>query len=345
MNTPNTSSINAAWPPIEASNERYRGFYDLEALTSPEAVDRFTDEFITLEQWPSDDNGMGRLSVRAVASVDMIPEIPGLYVNLEGAIPFQRDGEDYAIVYVGYNNEERQVPPETYGRHSHQIRYALNAQKNTRQHPQAFDLHVSSTPDDRRHLIYQLRELFAAFGSTEEDVRAMLASPHNTIAWAEQNGRVISTAMAESGSVEINGFGTVNLVEITEAITAEDRRSQGLYTAVSGHLGNLILAEVADGSRQADVIYGESNLAMPGVLIAAHRNGRRFSHLDAHQLNIPMGYVVHEQEYPHELEYRVPAAEFGILPQNFAVNDGREERPYNDFALTYLPIPTQTETV
>jgi hypothetical protein len=58
---------------------------------------------------------------------------------------------------------------------------------------------------------------------------------------------------------------------------------------------------------------------MVGVLIVVHHNGRRVSYFDRARLGITR-------------------EDFGILQQNFQVLDGVEDRPYNDFALSYIPL-------
>ncbi len=125
--------------------------------------------------------------------------------------------------------------------------------------------------------------------------------------------------MAEKATITINGFGELSLVEITEASTHPDYRQRGLYRAVSGYLIQHLVSLCRDDAVPIDVLYGESNLAMPGVVIAAHQNGRRFSYFDRDSLGCDN-------------------SAFGILPQNFAVADGVETRDYNDFAVSYIPL-------
>lgn len=165
-------------------------------------------------------------------------------------------------------------------------------------------------------MIQRFIELYAAFGYNGVDVEDLLNNPLNTIAYVEDEEGVVSTALAERALIEVNGFRPLRIAEITEAVTRVKDRGRGLYRAISGYLVDSL---VEDQEKPLNIIYGESNLAMKGVLISAHHNGRRFSYFDAGSLGL---------KHPH----------FGILQQNFHVEDGTEKRPYNDFALSYVPI-------
>ena len=159
--------------------------------------------------------------------------------------------------------------------------------------------------------------MFDIFGYDEADVAEILNNADNTIIYLEVDGEVVSTAMAERAQIPIAGFGALELYEVTEASTLPNLRELGLYKIASGLLLEHLLNQQATSPVHA--IYGESNLAMPGVLIAGHKNGRRFNFFDRRRLSI---------SNPN----------FGLLQQNFHIDDGREQRPYNDFAVSYLPL-------
>lgn len=117
------------------------------------------------------------------------------------------------------------------------------------------------------------------------------------------------------------GQESVTLYEITEAVTDPEYSGRGLYRLVSGalsqHVRKNARQELSLGAADLAGIYGESNLSSPGVIYAARGNGR-----------------VVAADYPPESV----SDKYGILEQNFKVNDGQDTRPYNDFALTWVPI-------
>jgi hypothetical protein len=121
--------------------------------------------------------------------------------------------------------------------------------------------------------------------------------------------------MAEQATIPIEGYGDLRITEITEAATRPSDRGKGFYTAVSADLIDTLRGQI---QTPPDVIYGECNLAMRGVIVAAHLNGRKFSFYDQSLLGVNQPY-------------------FGILRQNFKVEDNTEQRTYNDFALSYFP--------
>jgi hypothetical protein len=177
------------------------------------------------------------------------------------------------------------------------------------------------TPEEqKREMVGQFADLYSVFGYDEDDVEEILLNPANTIAYAQDETGVISTAMGEKATLEVEGFGQLHMAEITEAITHPDRRGEGFYAAICGFLTEKLKVS----EEPLDIIYGESNLAMQGLLLAIYESGRRFSFFDRGKLGV---------RYP----------EFGILQQNFHVEDGTETRPYNDFALSYVPLDGETK--
>ena len=146
-----------------------------------------------------------------------------------------------------------------------------------------------------------------------------MSNPKSTFAYIKKANWVISSPLGGRAVIEVAGEESFRIVEITEASTRVEYRRRGLYKAISGFLIEKLIEESKDTVNPIGAIYGETNLAMPGVVFAAVENGRRFSYFDAPWLGINR-------------------PDFGILPQNFKVEDGVETRPYNDFALSYVPL-------
>jgi hypothetical protein len=313
-----SSSIGAAWPPQSTSHERIRGFYNEGIIDSSNNAKEFADQ---VDQFRADfDNQQERtrLSVRFIAEAAQLKLLDGMGVQIEAAIPLAgKEASGLVLAYTGYNKPERQVSHDQRLAHEQLLDKVISS---PRPHHDAIVGNTidKSTPDSRRSaLVPYFLELYAQFGYDEQDVDELLGNTNNTIMFVEQDGRVVSTAMAERASVPIKGFGTLELAEITEAATHPKYRQKGLYTAVSGLLIEKLVTHQA--SEPLHAIYGESSLAMPGVLYAAHQNGRRFSYQD-------------------ENTYSLSSTAFGVLPQNFHIQDGREQRPYNDFAVSYVPL-------
>lgn len=318
-----TSSIGACWPPAPASYERIRGFYTEGVVDSHAAVQDFTEAFEETAASTLGDE-YTRLSIRGLSTLAHVADIAQQGIEIEAAIPLQTDGEEPVLMFYAARNEaDRAVTHEQTALHADLLRQVTSQGRQPRRQGN-FDVTpslvtVQTTEDQRRSITPQMAELYARFGYTAEDTEAILTNPENTIAILQLGSRVVSTAMAEKGSIDVTGFGPLHLMEITEAITDPAYRGNGLYQRVSKLLTQHVLEQHQSGELALHALYGESNMAMPGVLIAAHQNGRRFSHADRHALGIG-------------------DAGFGILRQNFSVDDGQELRPYNDFAVTYIPL-------
>lgn len=313
-----TSSIGTTWPPAIAPYNRVRGIYD-SVISDPDDVARFVDIFGNVQQETESCGEATRLSIRALCTAPAISRIEESGIDVEGAVPLRR--QPLYLTYTSWNSDDRTPSDEIM---TNNVR-VIN-QVATSHHSDMVSRLVGSdsfqprtingtTPEaTKRALLSEFVGLYAIFGYNQDDVEAILHDENNTIAFAMDDDGITSTAMAERATINIPGAGDLNVVEITEAVTREDQRGRGLYTAVSGHLLDSLRRDPS-----VDMVYGESNLAMRGVLRAAHQNGRRFNLLDRQDLG-------------------VRGNSFGILRQNFAVNDGVERRPYNDFALSYLPL-------
>lgn len=325
-----TSSIGAAWPPVEASFERQRGFY-MEGVVGPDhaSVADFTEQYRDQRSFfgrVHSETGLRatRLSVRAVVASTAVRQIAQL-MPVEAAIPLGGEHQGHHIVYVGANTTGRDVHSNIIDKHRQRLAEVIDGNLPspiTQADLTSRNIEVSTVrPEQSAEYLDQFCELYRSFGYDRKDTEELLENPDNTIVFARDvtNGDVVSSAMAEHASIEIAGMGELSIVEITEAITRPDQRGRGLYRVVSGLLTDELVDQSKNGESPIHAIYGESNLAAVGVLRAAYQNGRRFSAFDGQELGID-------------------SPRFGILPQNFSVQDGIEQRPYNDFAVSYVPL-------
>lgn len=308
------SSIGAAWPPTLATNQRLRGFYTKGVVTSQQEADVVANHIDSAVDEMVRSEGLSRLSVRVVSEIGWLPKLKFDRADIEAALPI-RD-TDLVIAYVGANQDDRQMSKARLAEHQALLTgVAQMARIETTP-----ELHVEIV--DRQNttrLISPFTELYSSFGYDHSETELLLGDDNNIIAYHRVDGVTASTAMAEKARVEIKGLGELSLVEITEASTHPFYRQRGLYRAVSGYLIQHLVTQQREGATNIDVLYGESNLSMPGVVIAAQQNGRRFSYFDRSHLGCQN-------------------VSFGILPQNFAVADGTETRKYNDFAVSYVPL-------
>lgn len=316
-----TSSIGAVWPPQPASNNRLKGFYP-EVVENMDGLNDFERSF--WESHEGEGRAFDRTTVRFVGSSAILGAALERDMLVEAAMPLAGDANLH-MVYVGANTGERQIEPRYLAQHQEVLRKSRQAVLQPSVHAaMPSDIHTFRGSEAAANDMHgRFMELYATFGFSENDVAQLLANPDNVIAYLQNTkGEVLSTCLAEQGVIDL-GRVSLSLYEITEAVTRPDVRGQGYYTAVSGSLGRAVvgLLAPADAARgKAVAVYGESNLSSPGVIYSGRRNGR----------------VVVADSMPYTSR-QVPV-HWGILQQNYKVNDGADPREYNDFALTYLPI-------
>jgi hypothetical protein len=315
-----TSSIGAVWPPEPSSHQRLRGFYTEGVVRTEVDAALFAAQFADQHKVAQKTEGISRLSIRVVAHAGSLATLERMGVGIEAALPLAGTEPGLVVAYTAANEPDRSMDEGHVAAHQELLGRAL-ARPQRPAHTAAQLASRGLTPHtvgraDASALTPRFAPLYAPFNYDETDVAELLANPNNTIAYIADGDRIVSTAMAEHAAVTVRDLGTISLVEITEASTDPEYRGYGLYKAVSGHLTHQLQAS----GQPMHALYGESNLAQPGVVYAAHENGRRFAHFDAAE---------------YGLDGR---ADFGMLAQNFRVADGAETRTFNDFALSYVPL-------
>lgn len=313
LKTSETSSIGAVWPPQPTTHNRLRGFYTDGIVRSAAEAQTFAEYFRAYERDLTAEND--RLSVRVVAHTGSLAMLSEMGVTIEAAIPLARPESDLVVAYAGSNSVSRTLSTEQIASHSELLtRTAANRGASKKHTLPAGWGYGRVIPGDSGALVGSFTQLYKPFGYDEAATAGLLDDPHNTIIYiSTDQDAIVSTAMAERAEIAVGSLDPLTLVEITEASTLSAYQGQGLYRIASGIL---LQSLIQDPTIHA--IYGESNLAKPGVIIAAHENGRRFSHFDA----APFG---------------INNPGYGVLPQNFHVADDSEVRQYNDFAVSYVP--------
>lgn len=353
--TATTSSIGACWPPRPATQERIRGFYADHILDvhDTRGLDEFEEAYLATQELLGSE-GISRISLRAFATVAAIRELEQDGIPVEAAMPFgcplsgprqphmttpEEAAAEHHVVYVGENTPGRRstqlwTPPSAEQPHVITTREQL-AWPHSVVPPVEFREIAGRARDEHMELFPQFSELLAPFGYTPDEVQDILVDPNIHIVFAiTPEGRVVSSAMAELGQFDVRGAGTVHMAEITEAATLPEYRGAGIYRRASGlllcHLGMVSQDLQLRQGQHLNVIFGESNLHMPAVVAAAMRNGRW-----------PVSSLVRshygEDLFGADVRREQGRQVFGVLEQNFRVNDGAQhEDPYNDFMLTPL---------
>lgn len=323
-----TSSIGATWPPIHTPrHKRLRGFYP-EYVDGQDQIDNFIDEFETAASAMAKHPEIDRLSIRVVGGIGTVSLLENVGIKVEAAFPLTDVGREAFVIYTALNSHGRRMSEEVISDHVQLIEAVVSTDVSTQDPYKALVargykpkiLNPGVNPDVGINMVPQFMELYSRFGLQETEVKAILTEPTNVIAYlTTTDGRIASTALAEKACLDIAGLGTVNIVEISEAVTLPSLERRGLYRNLSGLLVSHLVKVAKIDEQPINAIYGESNLSAVGAVYAARRNGRRFS---AHDASL----------------FKVSRPDFGILEQSFKVNDGREIRDYNDFALTYVEL-------
>lgn len=311
-----------SWPPsADKENNRKRGVFR-RIIDSPSFLNRFIHRFSKMELSEDITRISGRIFVTNDSLISALGNNLGVIdPYIEAVIPLQGSGvsqlEDVSLVYLGKNAESRMLP-------SSEIIHELETAKSifTSTEPSKFHSHegidFTILNDSLRtdvEIQRQFNDLYSAFGWNEEDVAKILNNQNNLLVGAFKNAILISTGMAERAEVNlIKGNERFDFVmyEITEAATREEFRGNGLYLAVALII-NRLLSET-----DANLVFGESNLAAPGVLKAAYRQGRHSALNKLSELGLT--------EKPLRQPVRISAG----------INDKRPKQLKNDLLVTYL---------
>lgn len=318
-----TSSIEAVWPAEVCSNNRVRGFYPT-TVSSEDEVIEFLRHFKRC-RLTAQDLQISRVTLRLLGRADVVYRLIAAGISVEGALPLARPS-NFLIIYTAWNEQTRTISDDDRLRHLSLLTDSAllqphNPSKDDHRRLVDFNADVLLAGRNSTSLTESIKEqffsLYRTFGLVDNEVLQMLDSPNNSIAYLLNSvGSIVCTAIAESARITIEGHRELLIYEITDAITRPDYRGRGLYRILSAHLIDRVIESTP---QPIDLIYGESNLSSPGVIYAARKNGRRFVFDDAaFYENVTNG--------------------FGILIQNYRVDDGIETRPYNDFALSYVLI-------
>ncbi len=319
------------WPPTDASEQRKKGISHFVLETSNDAM-RVMKEFMDLpfgihreEQVP-----ITRISGRIfIANSALKEEIDRehrtgdltLIHQIEAIVPLAGTGvaelEDCSMVYLGKNDTARRSDPAQLEKELHIADAFFHEELNPDRHSyDDFEFNVLDKKEKVDPLIEkQYIALYAAFGWSADNVRALLGSKNNVMIAAFKGNELVSAGMAERAYIKVERKGQeipLVMYEITEAATKEEYRGNGLYTQVAIQLMKTL------ARTDVHLIYAESNLLAPGVLRSAHRQGR-YSAIDS---ALTFGLQ------PRALEQHVRISG--------GSNDTRPEHEKNDLLVTFM---------
>lgn len=311
-----------SWPPtIDAENNRKRGMFR-KIIESGVMLDRLTSRFSRFELTEDVSRVSARIFVTDSAFREVLQMEPRhLDSMVEAIIPLKGSGipelDDVLLVYLGKNSDSRNLPQTEVDKEISRANEIFSLEEPPKYHShEGIDFTVlDPTLRQDAEIQNQFADLYSAFGWNVDDVAKILSNQDNLLVAAFNQGLLISTGMAEKAVVPlIRGDKRFDLTmyEITEAATREEYRGNGLYLSVALIINRLL----ADGD--ANLVFGESNLAAPGVLKAAYRQGRHST------LNNLREYGISEK--PLRQPVRISGG----------VNDNRPKHMKNDLLVTYL---------
>jgi hypothetical protein len=289
------SSIGPKWPPARASAERIKGFYTPGPLNT---LEQFKNDFFpSFEEYlnsplfgEESEHGYSRISMRAVVSNDLVYCLHGEYRPfVEAIIPLsgsQPAFENHSIVYFGVNHQSRRSDDHRLEQNWANLDMALQRRSKNPQEiiQKPYDLGYSlevieSMGDPDEALVQEVFQLIKRFKYDVKDTHRILADPTFTLGVARKDGNIVAVGLAETNEIQI-GEDMLTLVELTEASTDQNHLHKGLYSGIATTLLQYLAqrsSEFGFNSREADMIYGESNGSAPGVLITAAYQGRTFA--------------------------------------------------------------------
>lgn len=276
-----TSSIGGFGKPERASFERLKGIHEW-VVENQLAMEGFFSEFNTAKK---ELNGeYTRVQHRGLISIDFLREQVAAghewIKYLEVIVPVD---EQYALVYLSHNTAER-LPDSRDEELMHNNLEGMNqaefkSYSSTIQDAEkkGYSIEILTEQerfgDQQQHTVDQLYELYQRFGWNRNDIVSLCTNRNNIISVAKKNGKIVSAGIAEMAKLSFKYHDTgdmkqVNIVEITEAATADGYTNKGLYAAVSCRLLQSLT------NTDVDLVFGECNTLSAGVLRVAKAQGR-----------------------------------------------------------------------
>ncbi len=234
------------------------------------------------------ETGNTRLSVRTVASNDAVGELTrrmaAVGASVEAVMPI---GEDYSIIYIGYNSQQREL-----GEHRRQMQQeAVAAARRYRDNPTELAELANDIIDhagtyttriidgNSRNFseieISSISGLLATFGYDANQARSMVENEQNIIGLVYQNSAanqrtVVGISITERRSITLANGRVLQIAELTDGTVSKEVSGRSLYSRLLLNVYEHILASHPELS----LIFAESNVGSEALLKAAFLQGR-----------------------------------------------------------------------
>ena len=197
----------------------------------------------------------------------------GEMVNrFEGVIPFSSNSQEFMAVYLGMNAPSRMSRKSIIDLETEEARRASN-NLEVRPMNSVYSIRLATQKD-----VSQLVELYGSIFTSylvelnSHNISEMVESTPTLV--SEYKDEVVAALAAEHASIEIEGIGTTQLIEISEAATNPAHRGNRLYS----HMIEMFLSTLKrDIGSNASIVYAETRASHPAAARGAILAGGQVS--------------------------------------------------------------------
>ncbi len=192
--------------------------------------------------------------------------------RFEGIIPFNSNSREFMAIYLGMNSPSRVSRESLIARENEK---ALRASSNLEVRPINPDYSVRlATQNDVPQLVELYGSIFTSYPMelNSQNISSMVESTPTLI--SVYGGKVVAALAAEHAAIEINGLGTTQLIEISEAATDPGHRGNRLYSHMIGMFLSTIERELGS---DATIVYAETRASHPAAARGAILAGGKVS--------------------------------------------------------------------
>jgi len=192
--------------------------------------------------------------------------------RFEGVIPFSSNSQEFMAVYLGMNAPSRMSRDSIIDLETEEAR---RASSNLEVRPMNSDYSIRiATQRDVSQLVELYGSIFTSYlvELNSNNISEMVASTPTLV--SVYNGEVVAALAAEHASLEVEGVGTTQLIEISEAATHPMHRGNRLYS----HMIGMFLSTLErDIGQDASVVYAETRASHPAAARGAILAGGQVS--------------------------------------------------------------------
>lgn len=195
------------------------------------------------------------------------------FVNrFEGIIPFSSNSQEFMAVYLGANAPSRMSRKSIIDLETEEAR---RASSNLQVRPMNPDYSIrTATQKDVSQLVELYGSIFTSYlvELNSQNISSMVESTPTLVSL--YRGQVVAALAAEHASVEIEGIGPTQLIEISEAATDPAHRGNRLYSHMIGMFLSTLERDIGN---TASIVYAETRASHPAAARGAVLAGGRVS--------------------------------------------------------------------